>query len=296
MKFRTTDYRKRIFRAMNYISRNIERSISLEEIAKEASFSMFHFHRIFKAVTGETVAGFTRRLRLELAANRLFSKQFDDITVIAADCGFSSLQNFAKAFRRHFGMTPSDYRISRIGNIKSKNGNAKSLDTLYNPDTDFNTYSDRPLNKEMKAEVREMPEQKTAYYYVTAEKTPMAIGEGLSAVMQYAGNLGVSPSGTPFTAYHGISRENMNIEVGFPFREKIKGKGNIKSGEIPEGRYAVCIHTGPYELLGSARAALHHWVSKNRYKANEVSYEFYLNNPLKVQPEKLRTKIMFQVE
>ena len=98
-QFTSIDYKKRVFHAMNYISRNIKRDLSLEEIAETASFSMFHFHRIFKAVAGETVAGFTRRLRLELAANRLLSVKQNDITTIAMDCGFSSSQNFAKAFR-----------------------------------------------------------------------------------------------------------------------------------------------------------------------------------------------------
>lgn len=101
MRHTAMDYRKRVCQAMNFISRNLDRDLSLEEVAGVASFSMFHFHRIFKAVVGETVAGFTRRLRLEFAANRLLSNQHEDITTIAIDCGFSSSQNFAKAFRQH---------------------------------------------------------------------------------------------------------------------------------------------------------------------------------------------------
>ena len=62
MHYTAMEYRRRICRAMDYISRNLESELSLEEIAQAASFSMFHFHRIFKAVVGETVSGFTRRL------------------------------------------------------------------------------------------------------------------------------------------------------------------------------------------------------------------------------------------
>ncbi len=108
-----------------------------QEIAQSASFSMYHFHRIFKVVVGETVAAFTRRLRLELAANRLVSKQLDDITTIAMDCGFSSSQSFAKAFRQHFGTTPTDYSNSKTGNKSSKNENTLSLQDMYDPDTVF---------------------------------------------------------------------------------------------------------------------------------------------------------------
>ena len=87
------DYKKRICHAMNFISKNLERDLSLEEIAKAASFSMFHFHRILEAVVGETVVGFTRRLRLEMTANRLLSNQHDDITMIAMECGYASFHH-----------------------------------------------------------------------------------------------------------------------------------------------------------------------------------------------------------
>lgn len=118
-------------------SGNLDKDLSLEQIAETASFSMFHFHRIFKAVVGETVSEFTRRLRLELAANRLICNQHGAITGIAMDCGFSSSQNFAKAFRQHFGMTPTAYRKSKRGNKISKKENALSLRVSYDADTVF---------------------------------------------------------------------------------------------------------------------------------------------------------------
>ncbi len=124
---------------------------------------MFHFHRIFKAVVGETVNGVTRRLRLELAANCLLTKQFDDITTIAMDCGFSSSQNFAKAFRQHFGTTPSEYRKSKNGNTCSKNENALSLQTTYDPDIVFMNGLNNERRNTMNAEVKEMPENNVAY-------------------------------------------------------------------------------------------------------------------------------------
>ena len=137
MRQTAMEYRKRVCQAMNYISQNIDRELSLEEIAGVAAFSRFHFHRIFKAVVGETVAQFTRRLRIEMAANRLLSNQFEDITTIAIECGFSSSQNFAKVFRQRFDMTPSQFRKSKIGNKYRNSENVLSLEALYNSDTAF---------------------------------------------------------------------------------------------------------------------------------------------------------------
>ena len=68
-------YRRRINRVIDYVNNNLEKTISLEELASVAFFSPFHFHRIFLAVTGETVNYFTNRIRLEKTARLLkFSK------------------------------------------------------------------------------------------------------------------------------------------------------------------------------------------------------------------------------
>ena len=112
---------------MNFISAHLDRDLTLDEIATAAHFSPFHFHRIFKVVTGETVFGFLRRLRLEAAANRLLSNPEEEITSVAMEWGFSSSQNFAKAFRARFGMSPTEFRESKRGNMDRKEGDAFSL-------------------------------------------------------------------------------------------------------------------------------------------------------------------------
>ena len=95
---------------MNYISEHTNKNLSLEEVARVAHLSKFHFHRIFKLFTGETIADFTRRIRLEKAANLLYFNPEQSITAIAFDCGFSSSQNFAKQFSRYFGLSPTYFR------------------------------------------------------------------------------------------------------------------------------------------------------------------------------------------
>ena len=54
--------------AMYYIGQNVDRELSLIEIAEVAAFFRFHLHRIVKNLVEETVTGFTRRLRIEMAA------------------------------------------------------------------------------------------------------------------------------------------------------------------------------------------------------------------------------------
>src|SRR6476659_8653518 len=90
-----SEYVQRINRVIDYLRGNLDHRVKLEELAKVASFSEFHFHRIFSAVAGETVNTFTNRLRVEKAARLLrFSSQ--NLTDIALDCGFSSSATFSR--------------------------------------------------------------------------------------------------------------------------------------------------------------------------------------------------------
>src|SRR6476619_5372019 len=90
-------YVERINRVIDHLRGNLDRPVKLEELAKVACFSEFHFHRIFGAVAGETVNNFTNRLRLEKAA-RLLRYTERKLTDIALECGFSSSATFSRAF------------------------------------------------------------------------------------------------------------------------------------------------------------------------------------------------------
>ena len=116
------EYERRIFEAMNFISKHNVNNPSLEDIAQVAHFSKFHFHRIFKLFAHETVADFTRRIRLERAASLLCYNPDRSITEIAFECNFSSSQNFAKQFNKQFGLSPTCFRQNYS---EQKNSDAK---------------------------------------------------------------------------------------------------------------------------------------------------------------------------
>ena len=105
------EYAQRINRVIDYLRGNLDRQVKLEELAKVACFSEFHFHRIFGAVSGETLNNFTNRLRLEKAA-RLLRYSEQSLTDIAFDCGFSSSATFSRAFRSGYDTSPSQFRKS----------------------------------------------------------------------------------------------------------------------------------------------------------------------------------------
>jgi AraC family transcriptional regulator len=104
------EYRARIHRVQDFIERNIQETLSLEALAKVACFSPFHFHRIFSAMTGETLGQFIARVRIEKAAMKLTANPKLSITTIALECGFSGSAAFARSFNETFGMSASTWR------------------------------------------------------------------------------------------------------------------------------------------------------------------------------------------
>lgn len=193
------DYRKPICRAMNFIAQNLDRDLSLEEIAGAAAFSPFHFHRIFKAAVGETVGGFTRRLRLETAANRLIAYPDRDITTIALDCGFSSSQNFAKAFKGLFRLTPTNFRKSKIGNRQSNTGNAFRVEPVYDPGMVLKHRWERTDHPTARVEV--VPEYRVAYIRKLGNYDNPTHDAAFEELMQWAVPRGYNAKGKIFSVY-----------------------------------------------------------------------------------------------
>lgn len=118
---------------VNHLAAHPAERFSIAQLAELANFSDFHFHRLFKAYTGETPAELARRLRLERAAADLIYQSEVSITDLAMTLGFSSSANFAKAFSAHFGIAPSHYaanKISKPGKASSNQSEDTSLNAL----------------------------------------------------------------------------------------------------------------------------------------------------------------------
>ncbi len=102
--------RAEIERALRFIAEHLDEPLTVAQVARAAHLSEFHFHRLFHAEVGEPVGRFVTRRRLELAALRLAYERGRPITDVALSSGYSSPSNFAKAFKAHFGCSPTDVR------------------------------------------------------------------------------------------------------------------------------------------------------------------------------------------
>jgi AraC family transcriptional regulator len=107
-------YGQRVNRVIDHIDAHLGDELTLGGLAGIAAFSPFHFSRVFKALTGETLFAFIQRVRLEKAAVALGNQRDASVLAIALDHGFASAATFARAFKTHFGMSATAWRAGEL--------------------------------------------------------------------------------------------------------------------------------------------------------------------------------------
>lgn len=98
-----------ILRVIEYVENRIDCELTLDELASEAAFSKFHFTRVFKAVTKETIYEYIRKRRLTEAAKDLVETNIP-LLQIALTYGYTSQEAFTRAFKNYTGISPQSYR------------------------------------------------------------------------------------------------------------------------------------------------------------------------------------------
>jgi AraC family transcriptional regulator len=103
---------RRLARVIEYMSERLHRSLTLEELAREAGISVHHFGKRFRESTGLAPAAYLTTLRIAQARVLLSTTELS-ISQVALRCGYASPAAFATAFGRHNGVTPRSYRLHR---------------------------------------------------------------------------------------------------------------------------------------------------------------------------------------
>lgn len=98
---------------MDYIEANLRNPLTVEGIASQsAHYSLYHYVRLFRILTGETPGSYLRKRRLAEAAHELVESS-KTILEIALDYQFQSHEAFSRSFKQHFGVAPNEQRKRR---------------------------------------------------------------------------------------------------------------------------------------------------------------------------------------
>jgi AraC-like DNA-binding protein len=103
---------KRLYMLVDYIHANLDKTLSLDELAKEAGFSKSKLQAMFHYFLHQSIYNFIKNLKFEKAVS-LLVKTDDDIRFVASKLGYNSSTHFINIFKRHFGVSPYKYRINQ---------------------------------------------------------------------------------------------------------------------------------------------------------------------------------------
>lgn len=267
-------------RVVEAIDRRLDQPLDLASLAAVAHFSPYHFHRLFAAWTGETLGDYLRRRRVEQAASRLASQPRLSVLQVALSVGFGSGEAFSRAFKAHFGCSPSVWRARPFPH--SKRDQAQRKTDQARTAALANTGSTLAQHKELPMDVTliERAPQRVAYMrhigpygepisrFWMEQVAPWMATDGLMGQARY----GISHD-DPSITDPALCRYDACVEVASGYTPS----GSALITTLPGGRYAVMPFKGTNQQVFLAwTQILRDWLPASRLQLDSrPCFEYY---------------------
>uniref|UniRef100_UPI003566EA60 AraC family transcriptional regulator n=1 Tax=Hydrogenophaga sp. TaxID=1904254 RepID=UPI003566EA60 len=243
-----------------------------------AHLSPYHWHRVYHALHGETIAVTVRRLRLHRATGYLANSQLP-VEQVARRCGYPNAQSFARAFRTAYGMSPLQYRQHGGHTVFRNTPSAQALAPGGYP-----------------VELREVPRLRLAG--LDHKGSYMAIGKAFEgSFVQLAALDLVGPDSRWIAEYlddpFAVPEKQLCSRAGLSVPADAVLAAPLVAFDVGGGPCAVLRHRGPYATMRAAYQWLYgHWLVNSGLEAGDAPvFEEYLNNPRDTAPADLLTDI-----
>jgi AraC family transcriptional regulator len=272
-----TRHAARLSRALAHLAANLDARPGRDALASVAAFSPFHFHRVWHAAMGETIAETTRRMRLHRAAVELVAGRLP-LARIAARAGYAGQPAFGRAFRAAHGVSPAAYR--RAGGI--------GLPPVHGTVTQEEIMHDVTLSH--------FPGARLAAIRHVGSYAGM--GAAFDRLSVWAGARGLIGPETRFLGlYHDdpteVAEAKLRSDACLTIPEGVAGEGEVTVTSLPATRVACFTFKGPYAEL----EAPYHWLygtwlpASGEEPADLPCFEEYLNDPKALPPTEWLTAV-----
>ncbi|HEY8470657.1 MAG TPA: AraC family transcriptional regulator [Longimicrobiales bacterium] len=289
-------YVRAVQRSIEHIAAHLDVALDLHALAARACLSPFHFHRIFRGMVGETPLELSRRLRLERAAWQLIHTD-RGVTEIAFDAGYETHEGFTRAFRAHYGTSPSGFRRRKRPSIEIP----ATCGVHYTGDGVVTAFIPRDSGgRAMDVVIKDMPDLRIATVRHIGPYD--RISEAFTRLGMIAGRAGLFTGPPTMLAIYyddpeSTPPEQLRSDAGFVVPEDASLPPELTERRLSAGRYACTVHVGPYERLGETWARfMGEWLPASGYRLGEgVSYEIYVSNPMTAPDEEPRTELYIPI-
>jgi AraC family transcriptional regulator len=253
----SVDYVDRVNRAVDYITRNLDQPLRLDEVARAACFSTYHFHRIFRSLMGETLAAFVKRVRLERSIYLLSHRNGASLTEIALACGFWSSSDFSRSFRGQYGVAPSRFDVERF-----RLSGRKAMQVSMAPPSERHKLKRLPAGKNpdgFVVNLRKLPARRVAYIRVHRPYEGDHVVQAVKRLLAWAEARGLADGqwlGYQWEDPEIVPLEKCRYDVGV----EVPG-GTRVGGEVSINTFPPCL-IAEVEIKGTIEVELRalHWL------------------------------------
>jgi AraC family transcriptional regulator len=292
-----TFYLDAVQRVITHLVTHLDESADLSALARLAGLSPYHFHRVFRGMTGETPLELLRRIRLERAATALRDTG-KPITRIAFDAGFETHEAFTRAFGTAFGVAPSAFRRDRLARIEltAANGVHFTRGALPTAFTPINTGGHT-----MHIDIEQLPALRLAV--VAHRGAYNQINQAFGTLGSLVGPTGVfaRPDTLMIAVYHDDPEATpvaeLRSDAGVSLPDDIALPHGLEERRITSGRYARYTHIGSYEQLGDVwtRFMGEGLPATGLHVIDGPALEIYRNDPSTTPTAQLHTDLLVPV-
>ncbi|MCR6476234.1 GyrI-like domain-containing protein [Variovorax sp. ZS18.2.2] len=273
------DYRERVARVVAAIVADPMAEHRLEDLARLAHFSPFHFHRVYSSIAGETVAATVRRVRLALAT-QLLTRGDGSITQVALAVGYESPQAFTRAFGQFTGQSPREFQQQMHGaTLDAAPALHQGKDTGAAPSVRIVERQAQPVHALL---------HRGPFSTIPHTHRRLRAHIGSRTVSNWLGISCGDPEVRSSFRYYVAATSPEPWPVDDTETEML---------DIPGGLYAVHCLAGPYTRINAAVHALYtQWLPASGYEPDDrPTLEHYLNSPRKVTLAELRTDLLIPI-
>jgi len=275
-------YQERIDSVLEYVKTHLKEKLDLDTLANMAFLSKFHFHRIMKSYLGESLGRHVNRLRVQTAA-RLLKYSDNPVTEIAFMIGYDSPTSFTKGFKKHFGVSPSQFRK--------------------HPKHSFETIKTNTYKTDFDFIVQEKIVQRHKVVYVPSRGRvgPNEISEVWEELMLFAVENNILRETTRRFGVHWDDpsitlKQHLRYDACLSIDEETKISG-YPVKYIAGGKHLSFLYKGDYQFIGDVYDQIFRdYIIKTKIRLREEPiFNQYLNDKKQILPENLLTEIFIPV-
>lgn len=272
----------KVRRVCDFIAEHLSEDLTLVKLSAVADLSKFHFHRVFRLYTGVNVAKFVRLQRLKRASYQLVFHPELRILEIALEAHFESPEAFARAFKRAFGQSPSEFR----------------RDPQWEPWHQSYQFITQGVERPMNVSTTSFERRTVAV--LEHHGSTESLNHSIAKFIEWRKTSKLSPVktsdtfGVVFNDPNSVAPEDFRFDICGVVSEPVpQNPQGVVTKEIPAGRCAVLRHVGSRDALGDKVCQLYSdWLPESGEELRDFPVFFhYLNLYPEVAENELVTDI-----